>query len=444
MLSRANCSTSGADAWQYGQYGAHIHSSTARSDGKMFRKLPVVPRCKSWTGTDGKRLVSMSAPADTAAGNTRGTITPSGETDVGVAFESASSDPDIVADAIAAIASAAAATPTSASTGLFIGPVLQPCPVKRRSPAGPTITHDTVRTESWDQTMTALSSQQAADLFRDEPHRYLDMGPGKGEVAHRVVGSGPDVLFVHGWPVSGATFRTLLPDLAPHLTCHVVDLPGAGQSRYDDTTELSIDNHIASVVRVIDELGLDDVAVVGHNSGGMIARHAVAGDRRLRALGLIDTEPPGKQSWRFRSFLAARHLPGFGAGLGWAAGKPKVRRQRLVLGDAFVDSSLLDGEFDEFFLRPLHESAQTRRAAIKILRTFDTSYVDDLGALQQQIEVPVRLVWGVDDVFFPIERARAMVESFPDADLVEIDNAGLFSHEERPAAVAAALLATLR
>ena len=42
--------------------------------------------------------------------------------------------------------------------------------------------------------------------------------------------------------------------------------------------------------RVVDLLDLGDVAVVGHDSGGLIARHAMAGDPRLRALGLIDTE----------------------------------------------------------------------------------------------------------------------------------------------------------
>ena len=45
------------------------------------------------------------------------------------------------------------------------------------------------------------------------------------------------MLFVHGWPVSGATFRTLLPYLVEHVTCHLIDLPGAGSSRFDaDTT----------------------------------------------------------------------------------------------------------------------------------------------------------------------------------------------------------------
>lgn len=55
----------------------------------------------------------------------------------------------------------------------------------------------------------SIFAADAADLFRREPARFLDVGT--ADVAYRIVGSGPDVLFVHGWPVSSATFRTLLP-----------------------------------------------------------------------------------------------------------------------------------------------------------------------------------------------------------------------------------------
>ena len=286
-----------------------------------------------------------------------------------------------------------------------------------------------------------ISAADAADLFRREPDRFLDVGT--GEVAYRVVGSGPDVLFVHGWPVSGATFRTLLPHLADHVTCHLIDLPGAGSSRFTATTPLSIENHIHSVRRSLDLLGLDDVAVVGHDSGGMISRHAVAGDRRLRALGLIDTEQSTGLSWKFRSFIAGRRVPGFGAALGWLAGRPRLRRNRLVLGDAFADRSLLDGEFDEFFLQPLQRSPAHLDAAIRLLRSFDYQHVRDLGALHRRIDVPVQLVWGELDRFFPVKWARTMVGTFPDARLEVISGAGLFAHEERPAEVARALLPVL-
>jgi len=289
--------------------------------------------------------------------------------------------------------------------------------------------------------MPAISTAEASDLFRRAPDRFLDVGA--GEAAYRKVGEGPDVLFVHGWPVTSATFRLLLPHLVEHVTCHLIDLPSSGSSRFDASTPLSVAQHITSVRRVIDLLGLDSVAVVGHDSGGMIARHAVAGDPRLRAMGLIDTEHSEGLSWRFKGFISARYLPGIGATLGWAAGNRAVRRNRLVFGGAFHDRSLLDGEFDEFFLQPLHTNREMRAALVKVLKSFDMQHVRDLTELHRRITVPVQLVWGERDIFFPVSMAQKMVATFPDAQLSVIPGAGLFSHEERPAAVAGALLPVL-
>ncbi len=288
--------------------------------------------------------------------------------------------------------------------------------------------------------MSKLTAAASSELFRDPPQRFIDVGA--GEVAYRRVGDGPDVLFVHGWPVSGATFRGLLPHLADHVTCHVIDLPGAGSSRFAADTPLSVDGHIRSVRRVVDELGLERVAVVGHDSGGLIARHALVGDERLRAMGLVDTEQP-RMSWMFRQFLLARHLPGFGAAFGQVVARPALRRNPLVLGGAFADRTLLDGEFDEFFLRPIHDDAARGAAAVRVLKSFDTSLVAGLGDLHRRIDVPVQLVWGADDPFFPVARAEEMVETFPDARLHVVEGARLFSHEEFPAEVAAALVPVL-
>jgi haloalkane dehalogenase len=289
--------------------------------------------------------------------------------------------------------------------------------------------------------MATMTPQSAADLFRREPDALLDVGA--GEVAYRRVGAGPDVLFVHGWPVSGATFRTLLPHFVDHVTCHLIDLPGSGSSRFTADTPLSLQQHISSVQRVLDSLQLPDVAVVGHDSGGMIARHAVAGDPRVRAMGLINTEQPQGLSWRLRLFLAARHVPGVGAGLGWVAGQRRLRRNPFILGGAFADASLLDGEFDEFFLAPLREIPARRDAAVRVLRSFDAQLVHDLAAVHRRITIPVQLVWGDQDPFFPLEWARQMVATFPDARLEVVPGAGLFAHEERPAEVAQALLPIL-
>lgn len=290
--------------------------------------------------------------------------------------------------------------------------------------------------------MTRITETQATELFRTPPERFIEAD--HGSVAYRCVGTGPDVLFVHGWPVHSATFRRLLPYLSEHVTCHLIDLPGAGSSRYDDDTPVSIANHIHAVQRVVDALDLRSVAAVGHDSGGMIARHALAGDPRLRAMGLINTEQPQGLSWRFRAFLGPRSLPGFGAALGWVCGQRRLRRNPFILGDAFADRSLLEGDFEAFFLDPIHRDRKVRRATMRLLRSFDTRLVDELGAVHARIDVPVKLAWGDQDPFFPLPWAEEMVGTFARGSLEIIEGAGLFCHEERPEAVATALLPTLR
>jgi pimeloyl-ACP methyl ester carboxylesterase len=289
--------------------------------------------------------------------------------------------------------------------------------------------------------MSDLSAAEAAEFFRQPPQALIDVGA--GGVAYRRIGSGPDVLFVHGFPVSGATWRGLLPELAPHVTCHVIDLPGAGASVFDRDSEISLRRHVESIKRVVDELGLSRVSVVGHDSGGLMARHALAGDERLRSMVLINTEQSQGVSWRFRQFILSATLPGFLPFLGWAVMRPTLRRNPFLLGDCFADRSLLDGEFEEFFLKPLHESPEHLWAAGQLLETFDTGMIDELSALHAKTQAPVKLIWGDRDPFFPVAWAREMVATFPDASLDEIAGAKLFPHEERPQEVAQAMLPTL-
>ena len=291
--------------------------------------------------------------------------------------------------------------------------------------------------------MTALTLAQATDLFRSAPDQHVDVG--NGQVAVRSIGTGPDVLLVHGWPVSGATWRRLLPALTPHVRCHVVDLVGAGSSRFDRTVRITVDEHAEAVRRVVDALGLTDVAVVGHDSGGLIARTALAGDPRVRAWGLVDTEQPQGAHWRFRSFLWIRYVPRFETLLARAVTSGRLRRNEFVLGSAFADRSLLDGEFEEFFLRPLRDDPERRWAAGQLARRFDLGALDRLADLHGRITVPTQLVWGARDPFFPLAWTREMLPGFGGpVDLHVVEQGRLFVHEEFPDEVAGALLPALR
>lgn len=124
-------------------------------------------------------------------------------------------------------------------------------------------------------------------------------------------------------------------------------------------------------------------------------------------------------------------------------GHERVRRNPLVFGKAFDDPSLLQGEFDEFFLRPIHTSQDRRDAAVRVLDSFSMQHIHRLTEIHQRIDAPVQMVWGRHDAFFPVVGAQQAVPTFRDARLAVIDGAGLFSHEERPAEVARALLPTL-
>lgn len=285
-----------------------------------------------------------------------------------------------------------------------------------------------------------LDAPTAADLFRRPPDRFVDVGA--GAVAVRTVGRGPAVVLVHGWPVSGATWRRLLPHLAPHVTCHVLDLVGAGSSRFDRSARIDLELHVRSVQAVLNEVAAPDVAVVGHDSGGLVARHAVTGDGRLRGLGLVATEQL-RPALLFRAFVAAGRLPGFAALLGRVVVQRRVRRSPLVLGGAFHDTALLDGDFDELLLRPLHDDPDRQWAAGQLVRAFDHDHLRRLPQVHRGIAAPVQLVWGEDDPFFPVERAREMLPSFADAQLTVVPRSRLFVHEERPEQVAAALLPVL-
>ncbi len=286
---------------------------------------------------------------------------------------------------------------------------------------------------------TNLTAQQASDVFRRPADRHIDVG--NGSVAHRVVGEGPDVIFSHGWPVTSATFRGLLPHLVPHVRCHLIDLPGAGDSIFDRRITPSLTTHAEALRHVVDELDLERFGVVGHDSGGMIARLAFADDTRVHGWGLIDTEQPPKAHWRFSSFLRVRHIPRFEELLTRVANHRRLRRNTFVLGDCFHDKALLDGEFEEFNLRPLLDDPDRRWAAGEFGRNFDLDRFAEMSTCHRKMTAPVQLVWGEDDPFFPVEWTRRMMPEFAGPVALEVIPRGkLFVHEEFPEETATALL----
>lgn len=122
-------------------------------------------------------------------------------------------------------------------------------------------------------------------------------------VAHRRVGQGPKVMFVHGWLTAGDLWRRVLDLLTPGdqapFEAIVPDLRGSASSAGTGAAELEIHaNDLWKLLdRLLDEPGgetSEPIDLVGHSMGGAIATlMATQRPDRVRRLVLVCPVPPG-------------------------------------------------------------------------------------------------------------------------------------------------------
>jgi pimeloyl-ACP methyl ester carboxylesterase len=270
-------------------------------------------------------------------------------------------------------------------------------------------------------------------MLRAGPMRTIDTGSVK--VATWTVGQGPDLVLLHGWPLHSATFRRLVPALARSFTCHLIDMPGAGLTRRGPDIG-GLRDYARAVRAVLDALALRRYALLAHDSGAVVARFVAADDReRVTALVLSGSEIPGYRPWLLRVHLALAAIPGGAAALVASLRLGRVRRSLLGFGGCFADPRHVDGEFFGLFVDPLLRSPAVVAGQLALLRHFDWRVIDDLAAAHAAIAAPVCMIWGADDPFFPVDRARAMARQFAgDVEFHAIDRARLFVHEDHPEA----------
>lgn len=257
------------------------------------------------------------------------------------------------------------------------------------------------------------------------------------EIAYREQGDGPPLVLVHGWPLSSATWRKVVPALAASHRCIAPDLLGAGESRARAGDSLSLGEQARVVLGVADALGLDRFALAGHDSGGSVARAAaVAAPGRVTELVLADTEVPGHRPWLVVALQRIARLPGAAAMLGRSLGSPRLARSPIGFGPAFADLARFD--FDEFHRAVLAPLARTPGAAAdchRFLLDFDFDEIDGLRPRYEALRMPALLVWGERDRFFPVAEGRRLATMLPGSVRFEVvPGAGLLVHEERPEA----------
>jgi len=282
-------------------------------------------------------------------------------------------------------------------------------------------------------------AEATTQLYFDVPAQTVDTGTAR--LPCRRFGTGPPLLLVHGFPLSGFTWRKVLPELAKRHTCYVPDIPGMGESEWTDETDFSFPGQGRTLKALVDRLGLERYSVLAQDTGGTFARClALIDGPRIAKLILINTEIPHHRPPWIPLYQFLMHLPGTTAAFGLLLRSRAFLRSGMGFGGCFDDLRLIEGDFDEHVIQPLLGSPRRMDGMSRYLRGAKWEPVDALAQDHARLAMPVQLIWGADDPTFPVDLARQMVTQIPDARLVEIPGARLLVHEEKPADVARAAL----
>jgi pimeloyl-ACP methyl ester carboxylesterase len=263
-----------------------------------------------------------------------------------------------------------------------------------------------------------------------QPADYLNLST--ASLPYWRLGQGPDLVFVHGWPLDCRTFRGSVQRLSRTHTCHLFDLPGAGMSRWNPETPLGLSAFSNVVEEVVRSLELESTILVGHNSGGGFARMAASRlGRTVRGLVLGNTETPGRYTLLFRALFALGHLPFATACFGMALKSPAARSALNLTSEKQYPE--LKREVENLFLEPLAAHRGRLEAAMALLTKANVRDFDVLAEAHRRIEAPVHFVWGKRDLWFSLEDAQAMLPGFAGGATLEVvDRGGLLVHEECP------------
>src|SRR5436305_1121140 len=98
-------------------------------------------------------------------------------------------------------------------------------------------------------------------------HRFLDVRGARLHVAE--LGSGPPVVLLHGWPQHWWCWRAVMPLLAERHRVLAPDLRGFGWSEATPRGYRK-DELAADLVGILDALGIEQAALVGHDWGGVV------------------------------------------------------------------------------------------------------------------------------------------------------------------------------
>jgi pimeloyl-ACP methyl ester carboxylesterase len=262
------------------------------------------------------------------------------------------------------------------------------------------------------------------------PARTIELG--EGRIRAHLTGDGPPIVFVHGALVNANLWRKVVPRLEGH-TRVTLDLPlGSHLESMPAGADMSAPGLAAMIADAIEALDLDDVTVVGNDTGGGLTQlMAVRRPERIARLVLTSSDAFDNFPPRFfRILFAPARIPGV---IPVAFGALRLRPlRRLPIAYGWLSKEKIDREAEDSYVLPMLTRGEIRRDVRRVLAGLDPKYTLDAAARLAAFDKPVLIAWSADDRFFPIEHAERLARLLPNARLEWIEDARTFSPEDRP------------
>ncbi|HEX8157657.1 MAG TPA: alpha/beta fold hydrolase [Solirubrobacteraceae bacterium] len=263
--------------------------------------------------------------------------------------------------------------------------------------------------------------------------------PGR-RVSTLTMGSGPDVLLIHGLGGAKSSFFDTAAALSPRYRVHALDLPGFGCSSKPATAPYNARYFARTVLEVMDALGVGRAHIAGNSMGGRVAievglRHP----ERVAGLGLLC--PAVAFVKRTYHPLVRLLRPELGL-LPHRFTRKQVEETFWSLfadGDA-IDPSVADVVVDEF--QRIYASSGGRIAFLTSARNMylDPPYGrNGFYARLSTLQAPALFVWGSHDKIIPPAFGRHIARWLPSAEQMVLDGCGHVPQVERAAETSALL-----
>jgi pimeloyl-ACP methyl ester carboxylesterase len=255
-----------------------------------------------------------------------------------------------------------------------------------------------------------------------------------GTISYVEQGHGPVALFVHGVLLNGYLWRHQLAALGDARRCIAVDLLAHGHTGAAEGQDVSVTANAHMLAQFLDALGIDQVDLVGNDSGGGICQiFAALHPQRLRSLALTNCD--AHDNWppeAFKPFVAMVAGGGLAGALQAMLDDKSVYRAPSALGPAYERPEQVADETIEAYLRPFLADARRVRGLERFVNAFDCRHTLAIEDGLRRVRAPTLVAWGTDDVYFPVEWSKWLASTIPGTRRrVEFEGARIFFPEER-------------